>query len=540
MGSTYDRETKVWSGPHKPSILNPEASFGQTLLAILSLNPDRVIQIDVDTGRSMTCGEMRLRAIRAAQNLTALGLGKGDMVSMACANSENLVPMVLGLLINGMPFNSLSPEFGLDDVAHMMEITQPKLVFCDVSNYELTMRAVDLVVKNKPLVYVFECESMNVNKAEDLLKETGRELMFSPPYLGDSRKQLGVVICSSGTTGFPKGVCVSHAQLISIAGGMFATVKFNYYLNFSYLFWVSGFYTMIMSLLNCTTRLITRSPFSADLCFDLLEKYPVDYIFTPPSYANILLIHPRLKTVDFSSIKLWAFSGSFLPAKIRDPIAALLPNGRTMNGYGNTEIGGFATDIMKQKPLSVGTLMANVKAKIVDDNGNNLCNGEQGEVVVKFSQDFSGYYNNPEASVECVDAEGWFRTGDIAYFDDEGFLFLVDRKKDLLTYQNYQIAPAEMEALIGKIDGVKDVAVVGLLDEDGVSDLTTAVIVKTGGSNLTKEKVIEIVHSTVADYKKLRGGVYFVSEIPLSSAGKPLRRKVRDNLMQQIKPQFQN
>ncbi|KAL9705661.1 hypothetical protein quinque_009179 [Culex quinquefasciatus] len=482
MGSTYDRETKVWSGPHKPSILNPEASFGQTLLAMLSLNPDRVIQIDVDTGRSMTCGEMRLRAIRAAQNLTALGLSQGDMVSMACANSENLMPMVLGLLINGMPFNSLSPEFGLDDVAHMMKITQPKMVFCDVSNYELTMRTVDLVVKNKPLVYVFECESKNVNQAEDLLKETGREQMFSPPYLGDSRKQLGVVICSSGTTGFPKGV--------------------------------------------------------ADLCFDLLEKYPVDYIFTPPSYANILLIHPRLKTVDFSSIKLWAFSGSFLPAKIRDSIAALLPNGRTMNGYGNTEIGGFATDIMKQKPLSVGTLMANVKAKIVDDNGYDLCNGEQGEVLVKFSEVFSGYYNNPEASVECVDAEGWFRTGDIAYFDEEGFLFLVDRKKDLLTYQNYQIAPAEMEALIGKIDGVKDVAVVGLLDGDGVSDLVTAVIVKTSESTLTKEKVLEIVHGIVADYKKLRGGVYFVSEIPLSSAGKPLRRKIRENLMQQIKPPF--
>ncbi|KAL9705660.1 hypothetical protein quinque_009178 [Culex quinquefasciatus] len=356
MNPTYDRETKVWSGPHKPSILNPEASFGQTLFAMMGLNPDRVIQIDVDTGRSMTCGEMRLRAIRAAQNLTALGLGQGDMVSMACANSENLVPMVLGLLINGMPFNSLSPEFGLDDVAHMMEITQPKLVFCDANNCELTMKAVELSVKIKPMIYVFESDMENVNKADDLLKETGRELMFLPPYLGD---------------------------------------------------------------------------------------------------------------------------------------------------------------IMKQKPQSVGILQTNIKAKVVDDDGEVLNNGEQGELLVKFCEDFSGYYNNSKASAESVDADGWFRTGDIAYFDEEGFLFLVDRKKDLLKYRNYQIAPADLEDLIGKIDGVAQ------LRPMEVTSL--------------RKKLLEFVHGTVADYKKLRGGVYFVSEIPLTSTGKPLRRKLRNDLIERLK-----
>ncbi|KAL1378377.1 hypothetical protein pipiens_015619 [Culex pipiens pipiens] len=404
MNPTYDRETKVWSGPHQPPILNPEASFGQTLFAMMGLNPDRVIQIDVDTGRSMTCGEMRLRAIRAAQNLTALGLGQGDMVSMACANSENLVPMVLGLLINGMPFNPLAPGYGLDDMAHMMEITQPKLVFCDANNYELTMKAVELSVKIKPMIYVFESDMENVNKAEDLLKETGREQMFF-----------------------------------------------------------------------------------------------------------------------------------FLSPKVRDAIAAKLPNGVTMNYYGNSEIGGFAGDIMKQKPQSVGILQTNIKAKVVDDDGEVLNNGEQGELLVKFCEDFSGYYNNSKASAESVDADGWFRTGDIAYFDEEGFLFLVDRKKDLLKYRNYQIAPADLEDLIGKIDGVAQVCVVGLPDEDESSDKVTAAVVKADGSNLTEEKLLEFVHGTVADYKKLRGGVYFVSEIPLTSTGKPLRRKLRNELIERLK-----
>ncbi|XP_039432016.1 probable 4-coumarate--CoA ligase 3 [Culex pipiens pallens] len=534
MNPTYDRETKVWSGPHQPPILNPEASFGQTLFAMMGLNPDKVIQIDVDTGRSMTCGEMRLRAIRAAQNLMALRLGQGDMVSMACANSENLVPMALGLLINGMPFNPLAPGYGLDDMAHMMEITQPKLVFCDANNYELTMKAVELSVKIKPLIYVFESDMENVNKAEDLLKETGREQLFLPPYLGDSRKQLGIVMCSSGTTGLPKGVCLNHAQLIAISATLLG-FKFECMLNFSPIYWSSGLFTMLTSLLACSTRLVTRSPFNADLCFDLLEKYPVDLIYTPPSYANMLIVHPRLKSVNWTHMKVWVFGGSFLSPKVRDSIAAKLPNGVTTNYYGNSEIGGFAGDLVKQKPHSVGTLLTNIKAKVVDDDGEVLSNGEQGELLVKFCEDFSGYYNNSKASAESVDADGWFRTGDIAYFDEEGFLFLVDRKKDLLKYRNYQIAPADLEGLIGKIDGVAQVCVVGLPDEDESSDKVTAVVVKADGSNLTEEKLLEIVHGTVADYKKLRGGVYFVSEIPLTSTGKPLRRKLRNDLIERLK-----
>lgn len=179
MLPAFDPTTKVWSGIHRPPLLNPEASLGQVILHTLSLNPSKEIQIDADTGRSMTNGELQLRAIRVVQNLKELGFCKGDMVTMACANSENVAPLAVGLLINGMPFNTLSPSYGVDDMVHMMKITQPKLVFCDANNYETIKQAVALAVKDKPLVYVFESgETDCVYRVEDLLKVTGREHFF--------------------------------------------------------------------------------------------------------------------------------------------------------------------------------------------------------------------------------------------------------------------------------------------------------------------------------------------------------------------------
>ncbi|XP_058815928.1 uncharacterized protein LOC131679252 [Topomyia yanbarensis] len=534
MFPTFDPETKVWSGPQQPPIYNPEASFGQILLTTLNRNPTKVIQIDGDTGRTMTCEEMRLRAIRGAQNLTSLGYKQGDMVAMACANSENVAPMVVALLTIGAPLNTLAPNYGLDDLVHMLGITQPKLVFCDVSNYETVKKAINLSVKQTPEIYVFESDSIDVKSADDLLKETGKELMFFPPFLGSSQTQVGLILCSSGTMGLPKGVSLSHAHLITAYGHGFVQSSWGLAFNFSALYWASGVYFLLHSLVNGDPRLITRKSFSADAFYDLLEKYPIRCFLTPPAYAHLLLRDPRAKTAKWSSIAVWSIGGSFVPEKIRCAIDNVLPNGKTCIGYGNSETAGATFDMWKQKPNSVGLLMPNFNAKIVDEDGNSLTNGKQGELLLKFNVSILGYYNNPEATAAAIDAEGWFHTGDNAYFDEEGFLFLTDRKKELLKYLGYQISPTDLEAIVSRIDGVEQVCVVGLPDEYQTTDLPAAVIVKTEGNELTEEDVLRIVHEQVADYKKLRGGVFFLSQFPLTSNGKVLRRELREIILNMV------
>ncbi|XP_055531328.1 probable 4-coumarate--CoA ligase 1 [Wyeomyia smithii] len=535
MFPTFDPETKVWSGFEQPPLLNPEASLGQVLMALLKRTPTKVIQIDADTGLQMTCAEMQRRAVRAVQNMEAAGYRKGDMVAMVCTNSENLTPLVLAVLILGMPVNFLAPNYGLDDLIHMMKITQPKLVFCDADNLETVRKAIRQTGLPGAELYALECESPDVRKAEDLLRETGYEQMFFPPYLGDSRKTLAVVLCSSGTTGLAKGVCVSHAHLITLCGGLTMFRNCGLIFCFSPLFWGTGLYCLLFSITIGEPRLITRKPFSEDLFFDLMQQYPISNVFTQPAYAQMLLRHRRVNTIDWSNLESWSFGGSFVTEEVRDAIDALLPNGRSYITYGVSEIGASTVDLFGRKANSAGQVAPNISAKIVDEDGTALGIGEHGELLLRFSEPLLGYYNNPTATAEALCEGGWLRTGDIASFDEDGFLYMLDRKKDLLKYQGHQISPADLEAIIARIEGVEQVAVVGFPAEHGTYELAAAVIVKNPLSDLNEEKVLRIVDAQVADYKRLRGGVFFVSALPTTENGKILRRKLRDKLQARSK-----
>ncbi|XP_053699096.1 uncharacterized protein LOC128746070 [Sabethes cyaneus] len=285
---------------------------------------------------------------------------------------------------------------------------------------------------------------------------------------------------------------------------------------FSPLFWSTGFYCLMLSLTIGDARLITRKPFSEDTFFDLMQQYPINNVFTPPSYIHLLMRHKRTKTVDWSNLKTWTFGGSLVSEEIRNYVDALLPNGRSIDGYGVSELGPVAVDLFGRRSHSVGQLLSNVSGKIVDEVGTALSNGERGELLLKFSEPLLGYHNNRTETAAAFDEDGWLRTGDIASFDEDGYLYILDRKKDLLIYRGYHIAPAGLEAIIERIEGVEQVCVVGLPTEDGSSDLPAAVIVKSSQSDLNEEKILQIVDEQVADHKRLRGGVFFVSFLPMT------------------------
>lgn len=175
--ASYDPERRVWSGPRQPCIFNPQCNFGQIVLNLLERSPDKVIQIDGDTGRVMTRAEMRLRIVRVAQHLQRLGYGVGDIASVMAVNSENLAPLVLALQVIGIGFNALAPTFDEHEMAHMMRQTQSKLVFCDADNYDTVKVAAGKAIEGDYRIYVMEGaeESLAVNQ---LFEPTGTEHMF--------------------------------------------------------------------------------------------------------------------------------------------------------------------------------------------------------------------------------------------------------------------------------------------------------------------------------------------------------------------------
>lgn len=532
MFHQFDPTTKSWISRHPAPVLDPEANIGRLILTILDRNPEKVLQIDADTEREMTAAEMRLRAIRVAQNLTALGFRKGDMAAVICSNSENLAPLVLGLWMVGLPFISLPVGFNGDDLGHLMGLVQPKVVFCDDAVYKTALEGAGKALKMKPVVFAVESEMESIRKVDELLESTGKEEQFEPEYQGDMREMIGIILCTSGTTGRPKGVAVSQAHIAVVLGRPVKGNDSDLVFNFSPLYWGTGLFALLNSLSTGTTRIVTRSGFNEDVFYDVLERYRPTHFFTPPSHAILLLDHSRMEQADFSCLKSWSLSGSIASPQLRRRIEEKLSNGKTVNNYASSEIGLIAMDAIRKKEGSVGLLMPHLNAKVVDESDSAVGPREQGELLLKTSLPFLGYYNDEEANRELMTEDGWIRTGDIGYLDEEGFVYLVDRKKDVIKYRGYQMSPIDLEVVVEKIEGVQQVCVVGIPEMDGTSDLAAAVIVRGPGSDLTEEEVVKQVEEKVSDHKRLRGGVFFWKDLPLSSTGKVLRRKVKEMLIE--------
>lgn len=529
----YDREAKLWRGKIQPSILNPEANIGQIVWNLLSRTPQKVIQIDADHDSHLRCNEMKRRIVRVALNLRKLGCRRGDMVSLVCSNSENVVPVYMGCLTIGLVVNPLAPVFNRDDLAHMMRQTQSKVVFCDEENLDVVQPAAKEAIRDEPMMFVMGQSAGMAKGVDTLLGSVEDEDQFVPEYLGDSRKLLAIILCSSGTTGLPKGVCLSHAHLIEndvFSEDLDAGPIFNY----SALFWATGMFAVLTSLYNQRARVITRQPFNEEALIAIIEQYKVEDVFTPPSYVASLVNHPRFARADFGSVKRWTMGGAIVSEELRTKLANRLPNGVTKSVYGTSEIGIITAADTPFVTGSVGTLISNLEIKVVDECDRRLGPLERGEIRLRYKHKILGYLNNEQATSDAFDEEDFFKSGDIGYFDQDGYLYVVDRIKDIIKYKGYQISPSDLEALIEKIDGVKQVCVTGVPVEDRSSDLATAVIVRKEGSGLTEKEVLETVDGQVSDHKRLRGGVYFVDRLPTSAAGKVLRRAVKEMITNKI------
>jgi acyl-CoA synthetase (AMP-forming)/AMP-acid ligase II len=201
-----------------------------------------------------------------------------------------------------------------------------------------------------------------------------------------------------------------------------------------------------------------------------------------------------------------------------------------VQGYGLTESSPVthSTPEGVYNPSSVGKAISNTETRIVDPaTGEDAAAGSDGEVWVRGPQVMKGYLNNPEATALTIDGEGWLHTGDIGHLDDEGFLYIVDRLKELIKYKGFQVAPAELEGLLLTHPSIVDAAVIGLPDVEA-GEIPKAFVVATPGSALTAEEVMGYVAEHVASYKKVRV-VEFLEAIPKSASGKILRRELRDN-----------
>ena len=467
----------IWSSPYAPVPVGG-TTFHARVAEAASRHRDCVAFVDGPGGRELTYGELVDRSRRAAATLAAAGFGAGDVLALQLPNMAPWAGIALGAMSLGGAVTGVPVSATPDEVKRQM----------DGSGAALLIREVDAGLTARPPAKL-------------------------PPVSPDA---LALLPYSSGTSGLPKGVMLTHANLVTavrqVSRGLRLTPD-DAVLALAPFSHVMGFVITLGSALAAGARLVTVPRFDPAGFIDLLERHEVTVVIVPPPVMPLLARSPR----DLPRVQLIVSGGAPLGADLQQAVSDRFPHAAVGQGWGLTETTACGTVPDRDRgtaPGSAGRLMPNVELRITDE----------GELLLRGPQTMAGYLNRPDATAALIDADGWVRTGDLGRVDSAGNVFIVDRIKELIKVNALQVAPAELEALLGTHPAVADCAVIPRPD-DHCGEVPVAVVVPRGRPDA--DALIAFVAERVAPHKRLRA-VRFVDAIPRTPAGKILRRVLRD------------
>jgi acyl-CoA synthetase (AMP-forming)/AMP-acid ligase II len=332
---------------------------------------------------------------------------------------------------------------------------------------------------------------------------------------------------SSGTTGLPKGVMLTHRNLIANLcqiEGIIDIRDEGVILGVLPFFHIYGMTVVMSAVLSNGGTVVTMPRFDLEQFLSLMQGYGITQTFLVPPIVLALAKHPLVDEYDLSKLRVITSGaaplGEELERSCSERLGCLIKQ-----GYGLTETSPVThthrDDPEEIRHGSIGHLIRSTEAMIIDtETGAALGPNQEGEVLIRGPQVMVGYLNNPTATAETVDSEGWLHTGDIGYVDEEGYFYIVDRVKELIKYKGYQVAPAELEALLLTHPAIADAAVIPSPDEEA-GEIPKAYVVSRG--IVSEEEIFAFVAGKVAPTKKIRR-LEFIEEIPKSASGKILRR----------------
>ncbi|MGI8922418.1 MAG: AMP-binding protein, partial [Solirubrobacteraceae bacterium] len=346
----------------------------------------------------------------------------------------------------------------------------------------------------------------------------------------DPAEDLAVLPYSSGTTGLPKGVMLTHRNLVANtiqSASALAPDQDDVLIAVLPFFHIYGMQVIMNLGLRHGSTLVTMPRFDLDQFLGLIEEHSVSRVYLVPPIALALAKHPAVDGHDLSSLDLIMSGAAPLGAELSEKLAGRV-GADVIQGYGLTETSPVTHTIIREnnKPGSIGPPLPGTECRLVDpESGEDVADGERGELWIRGPQVMKGYLNNDEATAAPVDPEGWLHTGDVGVRDADDHYEIVDRLKELIKYKGFQVAPAELEALIINHPDVADVAVIGVPDEEA-GELPKAYVVPSG-EDLDQEALMGWIGEQVSPQKKIRL-IEEIEEIPKSPSGKILRRVLKD------------
>jgi acyl-CoA synthetase (AMP-forming)/AMP-acid ligase II len=488
----------------------------QLLAETVNRHPQKTAFIGAD-GKKLTFSEYWAAANRMANALQDRGVEKGDTIGIYAPNSVEYAVVLHGALIAGATVTTLNPLYREREVEHQLGDAGAKAVF--------TLNPLVPVAKDAQANLPHLKDILELENTWDMVKSAGDP----KPVEYDPDTTIAVLPFSSGTTGLPKGVMLSHQNLTA---NIRQTLAMNMFDDKSIILDFLPFYHIygMMVLLNCGMAVgatqIVLPRFDPETALRLIQEHRVTDLFVVPPALLALVNFPGLDQADTSSLRFVMSGAAPLPAEVGRQAAAKF-NAIVMQGYGMTE----ASPITNVNPLdgaregTVGPPVADTLEKVVSlDTGDDVGPGEVGELLVSGPQVMKGYWNNPEATAETITPDGWLRTGDIVTADPDGFIRIHDRKKEMIKYKGYQIAPAELESLLMEHPGVRDAAVIPKREGEAGDEVPKAFVVATE-PGLDTDSVLTFVAEKVAPYKKIRY-IEVVEAIPKNPSGKILRRQL--------------
>ncbi|GMY29624.1 4-coumarate--CoA ligase-like 6 [Fagus crenata] len=537
----YSPDTGIYYSKY-PYIKLPSDPFLDVVSFLFSHQHNGVSAlIDSSSGSSFSYPQLYSLVKSMASGLHNMGISQADVVFILLPNSIYYPIVFMGLLYLGAivtPMNPLSTEL---EIKKRITDCKACLAFT-VSGKVETLKALGIPAIGVP-------ENVNLGSKQTSFSAFYKLISGSfdlPPRPVIKQQDTAAIMYSSGTTGMSKGVVLTHGNFIAMLELFvrFEASQYTYssldsvFLAVVPMFHIYGLSLIVLGLFSLGSSIVVMRKYDVNEVMKAIDRYKVTHFpVVPPIMTALTRITKDVGGSSLKSLKQVSCGAAPLSRKIIDDFVQALPHVDFIQGYGMTEttaVGtrGFNTEKF-QNYSSIGLLAPNMQARVVDWNtGSFLPPGSSGELWLRGPAIMKGYLNNVEATMSTIDKDGWLHTGDIVFFDQDGYITMSDRLKEIIKYNGFQIAPADLEAVLISHPEILDVAVTAVLNEE-FGEIPVAFVVRKHGSKLSQAAVMDYVAEQVAPYKKVKK-VIFTDSIPKSAAGKILRRELRKYLTSRL------
>lgn len=499
----------------------------------VSKNPNKPALFFND--RSWTYQQLNEAANRLGNYLLNQGLAQGDRVLAFGKNSDAYVILWLACVKTGLVHVPTNFALNAEELAYVIHQSEAKGLVCDGD----LQPKVEAALADKSLVFVAnflpaeQVSSSNGNPSILAVAEN-HELSANEPETSLADDSLAQFLYTSGTTAAPKAAMMTHKALMAEYFACIIELDFKAdepMLAALPLYHSAQMHVFLMpALLRGISIHLVATPLVAE-CLQLIEERQLVSFFAPPTLWIALLRHEDFNKRNLTSLKKVYYGASIMPVPVVKELQERLPGVGLYNCYGQSEIAPLATVLRPEdhasRPASAGKPLITVETKIVDPEMNEMPAGEQGEIIHRSPQLLTGYWNNPEGTKEAF-AGGWFHSGDVGYFDEEGFLYVVDRIKDVINTGGVLVASREVEEALFTHPAVLEVAVIGVDDPKWIEAITAVVVLKEG-VEVSEAELIEHSKKHLAPFKVPKK-IVFTQELPKSTAGKILKRNLRKEI----------